>query len=188
MIRTKIIKKHFKIIVKINAQEYGVQIYLYLRETDRIISLMEDWWISKSFKVYVMWCKIIPFYLINGKVNVTYETCTDIPDPDGRFWCSTKVDENGVHQSGNWGHCDQGDAQGDCPLPLWNCLALFYISFWKIGCYLGMDKNPNFFKTRVSGLTRVLKWKTRVFRVNSFYLTTFKTHHCTIVDIPFYAL
>ena len=21
-----------------------------------------------------MWCKIIPFYLINGKVNVTYET------------------------------------------------------------------------------------------------------------------
>ena len=43
-----------------------------------------------------------------------------------------------------------------------------------------MDKNPNFFKTRVSGLTRVLKWKTRVFRVNSFYLRTFKTHHCTI--------
>ena len=53
---------------------------------------------------------------------------------------------------------------------------------------VGMDKNPIFFKTRVSGLTRVLKWKTRVFRVNSFYLTTFKTHRCTILDIPFYAL
>ena len=64
---------------------------------------------------------IFPFMVLgrssNG-LNVTYDTCTHILDPDGRFWCSTKVDENGVHQSGNWGHCDQGDAQGDCPLPL----------------------------------------------------------------------
>ncbi len=25
---------------------------------------------------------------------------------DRRFWCSTKIDENGGHQDGEWGVCD----------------------------------------------------------------------------------
>ena len=37
---------------------------------------------------------VFPF-LVTGRtesgVNVTYDTCTNILDPDDRFWCSTKV-------------------------------------------------------------------------------------------------
>ena len=37
---------------------------------------------------------VFPF-LVSGRtetgVNVTYDTCTNILDPDDRFWCSTKV-------------------------------------------------------------------------------------------------
>lgn len=28
-------------------------------------------------------------------------------DEDDKFWCSTKVDENGVHIDGEWGYCDR---------------------------------------------------------------------------------
>ena len=37
-----------------------------------------------------------------------YNDCTTVAVPDGRAWCSTKVDENGVHVGlgGFWGHCD----------------------------------------------------------------------------------
>ena len=39
-----------------------------------------------------------------------YQTCTDRSDPDGKFWCSTKVDVNGKHVSkaGEWGYCPEG--------------------------------------------------------------------------------
>ncbi len=38
-----------------------------------------------------------------------YYQCTDANDPDGKLWCSTKVDEYGNHdQSGEYlGHCGQ---------------------------------------------------------------------------------
>lgn len=34
--------------------------------------------------------------------------CTDLSDPDGKFWCSTKVDDQGKHVGGadQWGYCD----------------------------------------------------------------------------------
>ena len=39
-----------------------------------------------------------------------YRTCTDYSDPDGKFWCSTKVDRNGKHvgKAGEWGYCAEG--------------------------------------------------------------------------------
>ena len=37
----------------------------------------------------------------------TYSSCTNNFDPDGKFWCSTRVDRNGVHIRGNWGYCEQ---------------------------------------------------------------------------------
>ena len=40
----------------------------------------------------------------NGK---KYDSCTTDNDPDGRFWCSTKVDQSGNHQKGNWGYCSR---------------------------------------------------------------------------------
>ena len=33
----------------------------------------------------------------------TYEKCTEIEHD--QFWCSTEVDDNGVHVSGKWGNC-----------------------------------------------------------------------------------
>ena len=44
--------------------------------------------------------------------GVTYNTCTYVDHPEQKEWCSTKVDENGVHVSGgnNWGEC-----RGPCP-------------------------------------------------------------------------
>jgi hypothetical protein len=38
-----------------------------------------------------------------------WNTCTTLNDPDGRAWCSTKVDANGDHvkNGGFWGHCSQ---------------------------------------------------------------------------------
>jgi len=38
--------------------------------------------------------------------------CTNQIDPDGKYWCSTKVDENGIHQEGHWGYCE-----GSCAIP-----------------------------------------------------------------------
>ena len=31
---------------------------------------------------------------------------------DKKRWCSTKVDEDGKHLTGNWGHCG-----AECPIP-----------------------------------------------------------------------
>lgn len=45
---------------------------------------------------------IFPFILNNQK----YNSCTDILDSSGNYWCSTKVDINGKHISGNWGYCN----------------------------------------------------------------------------------
>ena len=39
-------------------------------------------------------------------VGQTYNSCTNITDDNGRFWCSTKVDEKRNHLKGNWGYCD----------------------------------------------------------------------------------
>ena len=41
-------------------------------------------------------------FILNGK---TYDACTDETDPDGRFWCSTKVDRFGNIKFGHWGYC-----------------------------------------------------------------------------------
>jgi len=48
-------------------------------------------------------------FIFNGK---TYDACTDKGDPDGRLWCSTKVDRSGKHVSDNWGYCSN-----ECFLP-----------------------------------------------------------------------
>lgn len=46
--------------------------------------------------------------------GVTFEGCITLTDPDQIPWCSTKVDEEGVHvgSNNNWGHCDLDS----CPL------------------------------------------------------------------------
>jgi hypothetical protein len=48
---------------------------------------------------------VFPFTL-QGTV---YTSCTSKTDKDGRFWCSTKVDEEGSHIKGQWGFCDRGN-------------------------------------------------------------------------------
>ena len=37
-----------------------------------------------------------------------FNECTKNSDPEGFFWCSTEVDENGKHVDGKnkWGYCD----------------------------------------------------------------------------------
>jgi len=47
---------------------------------------------------------IFPFSF-RGKI---FDECTTFSDPDEKLWCSTKVDENGLHVSAGkyWGHCD----------------------------------------------------------------------------------
>ena len=40
----------------------------------------------------------------NDKV---WNSCTTDSDPDGRYWCSTKVNKNLKHVGGNWGYCSQ---------------------------------------------------------------------------------
>ena len=41
--------------------------------------------------------------------DTVYTECTDVSDREGKFWCSTKVDNNGNHigQQGNYGFCDE---------------------------------------------------------------------------------
>ena len=70
-----------------------------------------------SFLFFLEFCSVIekrgnefkpcmfPFNYDGG----TYDTCTNVNDPDGKLWCSTKLDEYGNHdQSGGyWGHCGQ---------------------------------------------------------------------------------
>ena len=45
----------------------------------------------------------------------TWNTCTNVDDPSGPYWCSTKVDDQGNHigGQGNWGNCDGSK----CPMP-----------------------------------------------------------------------
>ena len=40
---------------------------------------------------------VFPFVL---ETNLDFENieCTNQNDPDGKYWCSTKVNENGIHQ------------------------------------------------------------------------------------------
>ena len=38
----------------------------------------------------------------------TFDTCTRERDPEGKLWCSTRVDRFGRHVLGNWGHCSDG--------------------------------------------------------------------------------
>ena len=37
-------------------------------------------------------------------------------DPDGRLWCSTKVDKSGIHvgKKGYWGYCEKWSYAGSC--------------------------------------------------------------------------
>ena len=37
----------------------------------------------------------------------TFDACTTEKDPEGKLWCSTKVDSNGDHVRGHWGHCEE---------------------------------------------------------------------------------
>jgi len=45
---------------------------------------------------------VFPFKL----KSQTIEGCTSLQDPDGKLWCSTKIDSNGEHTTGNWGYCE----------------------------------------------------------------------------------
>ena len=51
----------------------------------------------------------IPFKFL-GKLR---EGCITETDPDGRYWCSTKIDEklDHIQGEGNWGYCTES-----CPL------------------------------------------------------------------------
>lgn len=50
----------------------------------------------------------------------TYKTCTDVDDDDGKFWCSTKVDDSGVHigKKGYWGYCEKWSYSISCKFGL----------------------------------------------------------------------
>jgi len=54
---------------------------------------------------------ILPFkYQAGGQTEpVVYNKCTNITDSTGKFWCATKVDENGeyIYHSNNYGYCQQ---------------------------------------------------------------------------------
>ena len=45
-----------------------------------------------------------PFKLSNGNVH---NSCTTDQDPDGKLWCSTKVNSIGDHVRGHWGYCEE---------------------------------------------------------------------------------
>ena len=48
-------------------------------------------------------------FVLSGQ---TYNRCTRILDDASQPWCSTKVDSDGNHLTGNWGHC----TRPGCPL------------------------------------------------------------------------
>ena len=54
---------------------------------------------------------IFPFKI--GKTS--YLECTNEKDPEGRFWCSTKVDKRGQHVGAQkqWGYCDESCSFGN---------------------------------------------------------------------------
>merc|ERR1711971_602031 len=60
---------------------------------------------------------IFPFTL-DTDPDFAYNECTKIYDNSGKYWCSTKVDEDtGLHQKGHWGYCEGIEAKGSCPIP-----------------------------------------------------------------------
>jgi len=57
---------------------------------------------------------VFPFKL-SGK---TYNACTSDLDVDGRFWCSTQVDNQGNHVTGTWGYCNSKCAGATPTIPV----------------------------------------------------------------------
>ena len=49
---------------------------------------------------------VFPFSVRIDNSLRTFDACTDFTDENRKFWCSTKVNDEGVHQIGNWGYCD----------------------------------------------------------------------------------
>ena len=45
---------------------------------------------------------VFPFEFFNEE----FHSCTNIKDPKGKLWCSTKVNQDGIHVKGYWGFCD----------------------------------------------------------------------------------
>jgi len=54
---------------------------------------------------------VLPFKYKGGgqREAILYKGCTNVTDPEGKFWCATKVDENGeyIYYSKNYGYCKQ---------------------------------------------------------------------------------
>ena len=49
-------------------------------------------------------------------MNVTYDGCTTETDPDKKYWCSTLVDDNQIHEGGgkgNFGYCPDDCKKSD---------------------------------------------------------------------------
>ena len=68
---------------------------------------------------------VFPYKLQAGETE-DLNTCTNASDPDGKYWCSTKTDRDGVHVKGHWGYCNDDlalfirssdEGEGDCPIP-----------------------------------------------------------------------
>ena len=51
--------------------------------------------------------KVSPCVFPFTNLGRTYTSCTNDTDDNGKFWCSTKVDNEGKHTKGNWGYCDR---------------------------------------------------------------------------------
>jgi len=54
---------------------------------------------------------IFPFAL-QSDPSFSYNECTSKHISDGRYWCSTKIDKNGIHEKGHWGYCSS-----NCSIP-----------------------------------------------------------------------
>ena len=48
--------------------------------------------------------------MVNG-IASSFNACTTLDSPEKVHWCSTKVNEDGVHVYGNWGDCSP-----ECPI------------------------------------------------------------------------
>ena len=78
-------------------------------------------------------------WTLNGE---TYDSCTTVDDPEGRFWCATKLDESGSYVDGQWGYCPE---TAECIKEL-DCGGPTTSGLWKpsdpnyaCGQYLGMN-------------------------------------------------
>ena len=76
---------------------------------------------------------VFPFR-IKGTI---YKECTNEKDPDNKFWCSTKVDENGEHIGGqeNFGFCHE-----DCNFAVQS--STFGVSTNTVLCNVTNDEGP----------------------------------------------